>query len=66
MKVTVNDELMTLTGDETLSDLLHQLQRHQPGTALALNHAIVPRERWPHTRLQQGDELVIFQAIAGG
>lgn len=68
MKVIVNDESLTLGGDETLNDLLQQLQRHQPGTALALalNQAIVPRERWPLVRLQEGDELVIFQAIAGG
>ncbi|MCP2231500.1 sulfur carrier protein ThiS [Erwinia aphidicola] len=66
MKVIVNDESVTLGGDETLNDLLQQLQRHQPGTALALNQAIVPRERWPLVRLQEGDELVIFQAIAGG
>jgi hypothetical protein len=35
MKVIVNDESLTLGGDETLNDLLQQLQRHQPGTALA-------------------------------
>ncbi|WP_437611648.1 sulfur carrier protein ThiS [Erwinia sp. V71] len=66
MKIVVNDEPMTLTSPLSLSELLEQLARHQPGTALAVNQAIVPRDRWPSHLLQEGDELVIFQAIAGG
>lgn len=66
MKIFVNDEPMTLTAPLSLAALLEQLARHQPGTAIAVNQSIVPRDRWPSHLLEEGDELVIFQAIAGG
>jgi len=66
MKIVVNDEPMTLTSPLAVAALLEQLARHQPGTAIAVNQSIVPRDRWPSHLLEEGDELVIFQAIAGG
>ncbi|WP_067710323.1 MULTISPECIES: sulfur carrier protein ThiS [unclassified Erwinia] len=66
MNITINDSSMTLNGSPTLVELLEQLSRHQPGTALAVNQQIIPRDRWASFHLQEGDELVIFQAIAGG
>ncbi|MFS2224393.1 sulfur carrier protein ThiS [Pantoea sp. B65] len=66
MRVLVNDQPLILAAPVTVSALLTQLARHQPGTALAVNQHIVPRDRWPTQLLQEGDELVIFQAIAGG
>lgn len=66
MQIVVNDDPLTLTGSLTLSDLLEQLSCHPPGTALAVNQHIIPRDRWSSHTLQEGDELVIFQAIAGG
>ncbi len=66
MKIVVNDESLTLAGTLTLAGLLEQLSRHQPGTALAVNQQIIPRDRWSSYLLQEGDDLVIFQAIAGG
>ncbi|RWR02532.1 thiamine biosynthesis protein ThiS [[Pantoea] beijingensis] len=66
MKIVVNDEPVTLDTPLTLTALLQQLSRHQPGTALAVNQTIVPRALWDSHLLQEGDDLVIFQAIAGG
>lgn len=36
------------------------------GVAVALNGAVLPRSRWPETRLNDGDEIHLFTAIAGG
>lgn len=66
MNIVINDEAIALPVPLTLEGLLLQLSRHQPGTALAVNQHIVPRNRWADWLLQEGDELVIFQAIAGG
>lgn len=66
MKIVVNDQPLTLDAPLSLLALLEQLDRHQPGTALAVNQTIVPRDRWASYQIQQDDELVIFQAIAGG
>ncbi|MFH8136429.1 sulfur carrier protein ThiS [Pantoea osteomyelitidis] len=66
MKVKVNDEIVELEDAATLSELLAQLSRHQPGIALAVNHTIVPRQSWAQCRLTEGDDILVFQAIAGG
>lgn len=66
MKIRINDESLTLAGTLTLAGLLEHLSRYPSGTALAVNQQIVPRDRWSSYLLQEGDELVIFQAIAGG
>jgi len=66
VNVIINDEAHTLVPPLTLADLLTQLCCQQAGTALAVNQQIVSRDRWSTYPLQEGDELVIFQAIAGG
>ena len=66
MRIVINDEPQIVSDPLTLHDLLIALSRSQPGTALAVNHRIVPRDRWDSYLLQEGDELVIFQVIAGG
>lgn len=66
MQIRVNEEAMTLEQPLTLSALLEQLACPHNGTAIALNQSIVPRERWATWLLQDADELLIFQAIAGG
>lgn len=66
MNIVINDEPHELAAPLTLAALLEQLDHQQSGTALAVNQQIVPRARWSTHLLQEGDELVIFQAIAGG
>ncbi|QKJ88971.1 sulfur carrier protein ThiS [Paramixta manurensis] len=66
MNIIVNDRQMACSAPLTLTALLKQLSLHQPSTALAVNQTIVPHHRWDTQLLQEGDELVIFQAIAGG
>ncbi len=66
MRIVINDEPQVISAPLTVQDLLIALSRSQPGTALAVNHRILPRDRWDSHHLQEGDELVIFQAIAGG
>ncbi|QCR37468.1 sulfur carrier protein ThiS [Nissabacter sp. SGAir0207] len=66
MVISINDERLPLTAPLTLAALLHQLGRHQPGTALAVNQIIIPRAQWETHMLQDGDAILLFQAIAGG
>jgi thiamine biosynthesis protein ThiS len=46
--------------------LLIQLNQLKPGAALALNQQILPREQWEQHIVQEGDQLLLFQVIAGG
>ncbi len=66
MRILFNDEPMQCADNLTLSALLTQLNQGQPGTALALNEQIVPRDRWDQHILQDGDRILLFQIIAGG
>ncbi|MFD1803817.1 sulfur carrier protein ThiS [Mixta tenebrionis] len=66
MNIVVNDERLTLEAPLSLEMLLERLDCRQPGTALAVNQQIVPRASWARHALREGDEVVIFQAIAGG
>ncbi|AKH62899.1 MULTISPECIES: sulfur carrier protein ThiS [Photorhabdus] len=66
MKITINDQLMELTAPLALQQLLEQLERAQPGTALAINQTIIPRSNWSTHQVNDGDNILLFQAIAGG
>lgn len=66
MKVTLNDQPLELERPISVAALLEQLERHQPGSALAINQTIIPRTDWATHHVQDGDDILLFQAIAGG
>lgn len=66
MQIHFNDEPMPCTEGLSVTALLTQLEQLKPGVALALNQQILPRERWEHHIVQDGDRILLFQVIAGG
>ncbi|EOX8517785.1 sulfur carrier protein ThiS [Salmonella enterica] len=66
MRIQFNDEPMQCAEGQTVSELLTQLNQLKPGAALALNQQILPRERWQQYIVQEGDQILLFQVIAGG
>jgi len=66
MHITFNDEPMQCAQALSVAALLTQLGQMKPGVALALNQQILPRERWEHHIVQDGDRILLFQVIAGG
>ncbi|RAW94586.1 MULTISPECIES: sulfur carrier protein ThiS [unclassified Photorhabdus] len=66
MKITVNDQPMELMAPLAIQQLLEQLERTQPGMALAINQIIIPRSEWNTHQINDGDDILLFQAIAGG
>ncbi|MCT8344896.1 sulfur carrier protein ThiS [Photorhabdus kleinii] len=66
MKITVNDQPMELMAPLAIQQLLEQLERTQPGMALAINQIIIPRSEWNTHQINDGDNILLFQAIAGG
>lgn len=66
MHVLLNDKPQRCEPDDTPLRLLTRLNLDNPGSALALNQTILPREQWDQYTLQDGDALLLFQAIAGG
>ena len=66
MNITVNDERYSLDMPVTTSQLLIELQQPSMGVALAINDIIIPRENWNTQMINEGDTILLFQAIAGG
>ncbi|CFQ68178.1 sulfur carrier protein ThiS [Yersinia frederiksenii] len=66
MLIMLNDQPLEVEANITADKLLNQLNRHQPGTALAINQVIIPRIDWEKYQLRAGDNILLFQAIAGG
>lgn len=66
MKIRLNDQPLALAQPLSVDALLKQLEHHQPGTALAINQTIIPRADWANHLVQDGDDILLFQAIAGG
>ena len=66
MKVIVNDEDYRFDASLTVDALLTFLEHPHSGTALAVNQTIVPRPQWAEHVLRDGDNVVVFHAIAGG
>ncbi|WP_380692307.1 sulfur carrier protein ThiS [Serratia marcescens] len=66
MKIRLNDQPLELAQPLSVAALLAQLERHQPGTALAISQTIIPRADWADHQVQDGDDILLFQAIAGG
>lgn len=66
MQIQFNDEPIQCAEGLSVTALLTQLEQLKPGVALALNQQILPRERWEHHIVQEGDRILLFQVIAGG
>lgn len=66
MNITVNDERYSLDMPVTISQLLIELKQPSMGVALAINNIIIPRENWNTQMINEGDTILLFQAIAGG
>ncbi|WP_413736609.1 sulfur carrier protein ThiS [Sodalis sp. RH21] len=66
MNITVNDLPVELDDAPTLLDMLAQLGHPHQGAALAVNQTIIPRSQWAQYQVNEGDDILLFQAIAGG
>ncbi|HDF2330071.1 TPA: sulfur carrier protein ThiS [Morganella morganii] len=66
MRITVNDEVMNFDAPVTVSELLASLGRPAAGMAVAVNQTIVVRGCWSEHIVRDGDQILLFQAIAGG
>jgi sulfur carrier protein len=66
VNILVNDEPHQFSQPLTLLNLLNLLALNPAGSALAVNQVIIPRDNWPAHLLEDGDEILLFQAIAGG
>jgi sulfur carrier protein len=67
IEIKVNGEA-TPVAALTLAELLasRSVPAKGRGIAVALNETVVPRAKWPETRLEPGDRVEIVRPIVGG
>jgi thiamine biosynthesis protein ThiS len=66
LSIIVNGEERRVPEGATVSDLLHELGIATPRVAVERNRDIVPKARYPETRLAAGDELEVVELVGGG
>ncbi|SHG28314.1 sulfur carrier protein ThiS [Fodinibius roseus] len=67
MKLIVNGEQVK-TETDTLEQLLHtfELEDAEKGVAVAVNDAVVTKDKWPDYQLDEQDRVEIIRATQGG
>ncbi len=68
MRLLVNGKDTEVEAGATLKQLLEQMMESAPlqGIAVAVNDAVVPRDKWEERELREGDRLEIIRAVQGG
>ena len=66
MQLIINGQPQNVQEALLLSDLIAQLNMKAERVAVERNGAIVPRNDWPQTALQNGDRLEIVHFVGGG
>jgi thiamine biosynthesis protein ThiS len=66
MTLTINGENRDFDNITTLSDLVSHLGMKPDRVAIELNRELIRRDRWPQTKLSDGDKLEIVHFVGGG
>ena len=66
MTLTINGEDRVFENLTTLSDLVAHLGMKPDRVAIELNRELIRRDRWPETKLCNGDKLEIVHFVGGG
>ena len=64
--LSVNGQPRSLEAGASVAALLHALELAGKRVAVEKNGEIIPRSRYPETRLADGDQLEIVVAVGGG
>ncbi|OEF49168.1 thiamine biosynthesis protein ThiS [Enterovibrio norvegicus] len=66
MNIWLNEQAYTTIDACDLKALITELLLPDNAVAVAINGDIVPRHQWQDTPLEEGLQIAVFQAIAGG
>ena len=66
LEVTVNGAVLRMPAGASVSDLLARLRVATPRVAVERNREIVPKAKYPETRLEPGDALEVVELVGGG
>ena len=66
MKLTVNRKEIDYEGEPTVAAFAVLRALPESGVAIAVNGDVLPHDDWPRAQLQEGDEIEVVHAMAGG
>lgn len=66
MNVIVNESTLEIAENTTVAQLLKILGKTEQGSAVAVDQEVVSRSLWSDYKLREGQQITLFQAIAGG
>ncbi|AFA41092.1 sulfur carrier protein [Wigglesworthia glossinidia endosymbiont of Glossina morsitans morsitans (Yale colony)] len=66
MKIILNNIKTEINNTTTLLELVSIYQKETFGLAIAVNDVVIPKEKWSIFKIKNYDNVVLFQAIAGG
>ncbi len=64
--VRLNDSDVELPAGATVQSLVEHVGVEARGTAVARNGEVVPRSKWPETRLADDDHVELLSVARGG
>ena len=66
IRIRLNGQIQSISEETNLAELVQLWQLDPMKVAIAKNLEVVVRSELAKTRLQDGDEIEIFQAVGGG
>ena len=66
MKITLNGDPYTTPGSPTIAGLLAHLEIDPRSVAVERNFAVVKRDMYAATALEEGDQIEIVNFVGGG
>ncbi len=67
MEITLNNQTITVSDNETLESILKQNNLlDKKGIAVAVNSTVISKQKWDNYKLNNNDNIIIITATAGG
>lgn len=66
LAIQLNGELRQIQAQQTVADLVTELELANQTIAIAINRQIVPRSSWTERQLCADDKVEVVRAIGGG
>jgi sulfur carrier protein len=66
LQITVNDLPREIPAEFTLENLIQDMGFPTKGTAVAVDHSVVPRGKWADFYLEDQQKILVIQASQGG
>ncbi|MGI6369909.1 MAG: sulfur carrier protein ThiS [Ignavibacteria bacterium] len=66
MIIYINDLPMEFEENSTLNDIISSMDNLPKQIALALNNAIIAKNKWENTVCKNGDRIVVVELVCGG